>query len=261
MYQFKPLLGVAVALALVGIQGPATEASDILGSALINRTFLDSSAGQVIIYAGGFFDNNLKVNTFSIFGDGYSGSRVITPILFEQTSAGVFTVRGVGTGRTVASVSAPQSFDFGLQFGIDTTTNSNFTFGFIQALVNSSGSPTFSSLGSVDWTNGVSPGQGVGGPGTTNRFVFTPSLSGLNVALGRTFGLPGTTADFILNNPNLGGFEVDRTYSTTLSATPVPEPATLWLVGLAGIAGMVVLRNRRTDQEESPSRDESCQHA
>jgi hypothetical protein len=223
--------------------GPVRGAT-ILGSTLINRTFIDAASGQVYIYAGGSFDSGVQMSTFSIFGDGYSGSRVITPVLFEQTSAGVFTVRGVGTGRSVVAVSAAQNFAFGLNFGIDITTNGSYTFGFINALVNSAGTPTTSSAGDVDFTNGVVSGDGVGGPGTTNRFVFTPTLSGLNVGLGTTFGVPGTTADFILNNPSLGGFQIDRTYSATLSASAVPEPSTLLLTALGGVAIAVGCRGR-----------------
>jgi len=48
---------------------------------------------------------------------------------------------------------------------------------------------------------------------------------------------------FILNDPSLGGFSIDRTYSANLSASPitaaVPEPGSFLMAGL-GIGSLAM---------------------
>jgi len=246
----KRLMLMATAIGLVSAVG---HAGTLEGSAVIPRADLDTAFGQVFIYDGGTFDTNEKVTTVTFLGiPGYprfafSDARFITPVLFEQTTPGVFVVRGVGAGQTVTSSGLSQSFSFNLQGGIDTTTASDFTFGFINALVDSNGNQTSSSAGAVTFNDVMSPGQGVGGAGTTNRWVFTMTLSGLNVALGTTFGIPGTSATFGLNDPGRGSFDTDRTYSATLNGVDLggaaPEPATVGMLG-AGLAAVLAARRK-----------------
>jgi len=217
-------------------------AGTIEGSAVIPREALDIAFGQVYIYAGGSFDNGETVTTFSWLGIAaypgfdFSGQRFMTPILFEQTSPGIFVVRGVGAGQTVTSSGSVQTFAFNLQEGIGTTTSGLFTFGFINALVDSSGNRTASSAGTVSVSETVTPGPGIGGPSTTNDWVFTPTLSGLNIALGASFGRPGTTGATFALNPGEGFENTDRTYSATLAGIEgtIAEPGTLAL-GAGGI--------------------------
>ena len=246
----KRLMGIAA----IGLFSTAIgHAGTLEGSAVIPRADLDSAFGQVFIYDGGTFDTNEKVTTFTFLGiPGYprfnfSDARFITPVLFEQTAPGVFVVRGVGAGQTVTSSGLAQSFTFNLQEGIDTTTAGDFTFGFINALVDTNGNQTSSSAGAVSFIDVTTPGQGVGGAGTTNRWVFTMTLSGLNVALGTTFGIPGTSATFGLNDPGRGSFDTDRTYSATLNGVDlggaVPEPATVGTIG-AGLVALWAARRR-----------------
>lgn len=186
---------------------PSAARAAIIGSEAIYRPYLDGAAGQVFIYAGGAFDENVQADTFTFFGS-CSSSGYMTPILFEETASGVFGVRGLGTSRTVTGSSQSQSFDFGLMLGTDLTTNDKYTFGFINALLDNAGEIVGESTGTVDMTlsDGITPGLGLGGAGTTNRWVFTPTTPGLNVHLGTTFGIPFNAAvgeDFQLNDPAL----------------------------------------------------------
>jgi hypothetical protein len=126
---------------------PSVARAAIIGSEAIQRLYLDQAEGQVFIYAGGSFDQNVQAGTFTF------------------------------------------------------------------------------SFGAPQWQN--HSGEGVGGAGSTNRWVFTPTLQNLNVRLGTSFGIPFNPADFALNDPTVNPGNVDRTYSANLSGQAVPEPSTL----------------------------------
>lgn len=76
-------------------------------------------------------------------------------------------MRGIGRGFQVAPF----------------TTNGHYTFGFINALVDSGGTPTATSMGAVEFDNPADGGQGQGGPATTNQWVASVSQNTV-VALG-----------------------------------------------------------------------------
>jgi hypothetical protein len=232
-----------IAVMLIACLGavPAAVASTVMGSSLVSRQYVDGASGQVYIYAGGSFQSGLTLSSFSLFADNFTGQRDVTPILFELTSPGVYTVRGVGTGDMVSPSAIAQSFAFGLQYGTATTTNGNYTFGFINAFVNTLGQQTSSTAGVVDFNTPVVAGSGVGGAGTTNDWVFTPTVSNINIALGATFGLPGQVASYTLNNPSRSFFDTDRTYSATLDA-PEPGSFTLACIGVILIGGALIRR-------------------
>lgn len=244
--RFTLLMLVVLALSI-----PMGWAATIQGSSSTSRSFVDLSAGQVYIYNGGFFASGEQVTTFSWFGHLFSGSKNMTPILFEETSTGVFTVRGIGTGQTVTDSGASQSFAFGLTSGTDTTSNAFFTFGFINAMANTSGTTSSATAGTVDFDLTVDAGTGVGGGGTTNDWVFTPgSTSVTSIALGTTFFTPGHEGTVALNDPTKGGSNVDRTYSANLDgAIIVAEPGSFLLVGaglvLAGLFRYSRVRSRQ----------------
>jgi len=217
------------------------------GSPQINRNNLDVATGQVFIYNGGFFNNLEQVTTFSWLGDMFAGSRFMTPILFQETSTGVFTVIGIGTGRTVTSNGGIQSFSFSLVSGTDTTGAAGlFTFGFVNALLTSTGSQSSSSAGTVDMNIPLSAPPGVD-PTSTNDWIFTPTSSSPTVAIGTTFFQPGHTGNFALNSGT--GTQQDRTYSAQLTGnvSGVPEPGTFTLfTSGAGLLLAGLLRFRRT---------------
>ena len=212
-------------------------AAVIVGSQAIPRDNLDTASGSVYIYAGGTVPSGSEMGSFTFYGSATSPG-YITPILFEQTSSGVFAVRGLGTGRIVTGSSSPQSFGFDRAIGSDIAANGNYTFGFINSLLDSSGDAVAQSTGTVDMTfEAVQPGNGLGGAATSNRWVYTPSTLGIDVPLGTTFGVPGTVADFVLNDPSsdpVNHSSLDRTYSANLSAA-VPEPSTLMLIAVGMI--------------------------
>jgi hypothetical protein len=132
-------------------------------------------------------------------------TRYLTPLLFEFKSveaATVYTVVGIGKGIEVSLSSSPQVIPFEVVEGTKVSTGANFAFGFMMAILNSSGVPTLAGQGVVDFDTPSDTGEAVGGAGTKHDWVFGPSEP--TVAVGTTFGL--ANADYALGLPY-------RTYS------------------------------------------------
>jgi hypothetical protein len=125
----------------------------------------------------------------------------ITPLLFARTPGPIYpiyTVVGIGRGSRVALSSAPQEIRFELVEGLRIPPNGEFTFGFVNAIVNSNGVPIATSKGVVDYDEPPDSGPGVGGTGTINEWAVTtgsysPSPA---VALGTTFAVSGADYTF-----------------------------------------------------------------
>jgi hypothetical protein len=188
---------------------PVTE-----GSTPTHRSQVDTWSGQVYLYVGG----SLPVGTLPVafqhlfdFTEQGNTTGYITPLLFESKSVEAFTVYtvvGIGKGFEVKLSPAPQAIPFEIFEGTKVPTNGNFTFGYINALVDASGTPVLSSYGTVDMNNPANTGEGVGGAGTTNDWMATANLATPTpvVALGTTFGAAGADVDYTF----VSGY---RTYS------------------------------------------------
>jgi hypothetical protein len=220
-----------------------------IGSSTTSRSNVDGATGQVYIYDGAFFNSGDNVSTasFNWFGPTFSGSRDLTPLLFLDND-GVFTVEAIGAAETVNGTGAVQSVLFGLQAGTATATGTTYTFGFVTGLADSTGDLSGgTSSGVVTFDPTVDAPPGASGSGT-NDWVFTPTDTGITVALGTTFGGNGTA----LNNPEIGSFNTDRTYSANVStnASGVAEPGTFSLITGAGLvlAGLFRYRYSRGRQ-------------
>jgi hypothetical protein len=170
------------------------------GSTLTQRQQTDEAVSDVYIYIGGAFPVGTHLTTFRyVFDLTTEGNTTgyITPLLFEfdpGESYTIFTIVGIGKGFEVRLNSAPQAIPFEIIEGIKVPTNAQFTFGFINALVDSSGSPIQTSHGVVDFDNPNDGGQGVGGPGSNNLWAASSAANPV-ATLGTTFGPVGSNAD------------------------------------------------------------------
>lgn len=216
-------LGLWNASAQVPSNGSSAATYIAQGSTTIQRSQLDSWSGQVYIYVGGHLPVGTNLFAFRyLFGatsDSGNTTGYVTPILLEYWSVEAFTVYavvGIGNGFPVALSSVLQTIPFDIIEGIKVPTGGNFTFGYINALVDSNGIPVETSPGTVDMDNPADTGEGLGGAGTTNDWIATANLATPHpvVTLGTTFGA-GPTADFPIVNPY-------RTYSAQAYGVVIP---------------------------------------
>jgi hypothetical protein len=222
-----------------------------IGSTTTNRSFTDTAQGQVYIYNGGsgsYFTPGDTVTGFSWFGSVFSGTRDLTPLLFQDVG-GVYTVVAIGGQESVNGAGGVTSVSFGQQAGsLVIPGTGNYTFGFVTGLADSSGGLSDgTSAGSIKFDSTVDGGAGVSGG--TNDWVFTPTITGLSVALGTEFGgSNGTTL-----NSGSGSFNTDRTYSAQASdsSSGVAEPGTFSLITGAGLVLAGLFRYRYTRGRQS----------
>jgi hypothetical protein len=218
---FIPSFGVLLAGTMASAQSYTPVAE---GSTPTHRSQVDTWSGQVYLYVGGPLPAGTNLLAFQYLFDftekgptkGY-----ITPLLFEYRPVEaftVFTVVGIGKGFEVELDSVPREIPLEIVEGIKAPTGGNFTFGYINAMVDSSGTPVSSSYGTVDMDNPADTGEGAGGVGTTNAWMATANLATPTpvVALGTTFGAEGADVDYTF----VSGY---RTYSArAVGIRPAP---------------------------------------
>ena len=174
------------------------------GSATLHRAQVDTSPGNVYIYVGGSFligTRPTELQFLFYFTLAGNTTGYLTPLLFERVTGELVTsyvVRGIGKGISVNMNPLPSTIPFEIIEGLKESTNGNFTFGFVNALVDASGNQLASSPGTVDMDNPADSGTGVGGTGTTNDWAVTNLSPYPAVAVGTTFGVSGTDYSFYL---------------------------------------------------------------
>jgi hypothetical protein len=219
--RIAPMLGCLVACFTAftshAVAGDPSYVTTTQGSTYTPRGQTDRSSGLVMIYVGGPLPTGTNLVSFQYLFDLTTAGNTtgyITPLLFEYKPVEaftVFTVVGIGKGFEVGLNAAPRSIPFDVVEGIRVPRNGNFTFGFVNALVDSSGAPVLTSQGVADFDVPADGGPGVGGPITTNNWAVSNSYSPSPVvALGTTFGAPGAPVDYNFLLPY-------RTYSAQAS--------------------------------------------
>ncbi|MFM9959213.1 MAG: hypothetical protein ACKVZJ_14205 [Phycisphaerales bacterium] len=216
--------GSTVALLTAATLFASTTASAAeVGSALISRQAVDTFNGLVAIYVGARIPAGDTVPTFSWFRDNAGPTHKVTPLLFEETAPGVFRVRAIGTTRDTNPSSSTQSAPFEAVAGTNIANGPNFTFGYISAAVSPSGAVSSKTGGAAEYSAAVSPGQGLTGEGSTNRWHFSFVVIN-SVAIDTTTFGRGTGVTYKINNPEINPGEPDRTYSASVSTLLPPPP-------------------------------------
>jgi hypothetical protein len=225
---FSIRLGTVIAgglagILLTGFGSQAAAASQAIlaeGSTVTLRSLVDHDPGEVYIYVGGVFPSGTTPVAFKyFFGSSFDGNNTgyITPLLFALTPGAngsyICTVIAIGEGYQVELSSAPQVIPFKIVKRLHGASDENVTFGYINALVDSSGNPTQTSYGTVTYDYPADGGEGVGGTGTTNDWgvTATPPTAPV-VTLGATFGPIGSGAIYTF-------YEGYRTYSAEAVGT------------------------------------------
>jgi hypothetical protein len=183
------------------------------GSTLTPRTNVDTTSGEVYIYVGGSFPAGTVPAALEFlygFTDGATSTGYITPLLFErvvQDTSVLFTVVGIGKGFEVSINPATQEIPFEVIEGAKVTTDGDFTFGFINAILNPNPGSVSNvtqticgtypcSPGTVEFDLSADGGEGVGGRDSTNQWGATTSEPDPVIVLGTTFGASGSGADY-----------------------------------------------------------------
>lgn len=217
-----PICLVGCLLNLPASRALAAGTKTVEGSTLTHRADVDSAYGEVYIYTGGAFLPGTHLASFTYLYDfaGQAGnsSGYITPLLFARQFTGnyvLYTVVGIGKWSEVEINAPAQEIPFDVVEGIKVPTNGDFTFGYVNAIVDASGVQLANSAGTVDNDEYLDGGEGVGGAGTTNNWAVSAGPAP-SVNLGATFGDAGSGADYSF-------FSTTRTYSAEAAgivATP-----------------------------------------
>jgi hypothetical protein len=218
------ILTIAVFLPKANAQttnAAASTTSVTEGSTTTHRSNVDSDGGEIFIYIGGAFPKGTSPQSFTFLWDfvgrGGNSTGYITPLLFERVPGPFFTtyvVRAIGQGFPVAISSSPQTIPFNILEGVSVTPDNDYTFGYVNALLNSSGQEASSSAGTVDMDYPADGGPGVG-PHSLNTWAATGD-DVTSVVLGTTVGGGGTDYPWV-------NFYPVRTYSAQVQGT-VTEP-------------------------------------
>ncbi|MCX7893546.1 MAG: PA14 domain-containing protein, partial [Burkholderiales bacterium] len=138
----------------------------VVGNSLVSWTSLDGAIGS--LFLGDAFTQAGRVTKWSIFAGSFSGSRLLTPVIFQDAGDGKYRITGIGATRSVTA-SASQKFDFDLVSGSD-VVGPGYYLGW------KDGSATADNAGVVSFYNGYGdqvrwfgPGQGAAGNVVTGR--------------------------------------------------------------------------------------------
>lgn len=219
---------VLVASSLVIV--PATSAA-VVGSEAVSRALLDSTNGLSLIYRGPttLMSGGEQATNFSFYSGRFS-THWVTPFITELTGTNSYTVVAIGTSRQTDSAGV-FNFDFDAIAGSAVTeAGKTYSIGFTNAAYTADGTGGVTLTAGTD-TSGAVTFDGYGDFSDNWSYAFAGGIQ-----LGTIFGDGGVGFD-------LQGF-AGRIYSANIGFEPIPTPATLALIGAAGLNAT---RRRRSD--------------
>jgi ELWxxDGT repeat protein len=88
-----------------------------VGNSLYSRSTLDTASGG--LFLGEAFTLEGRLTGWSLYSGSFTGTRLVTPVIFKDAGGGRFKITGIGLTRTITANDV-LSFTFGLQSGRDT---------------------------------------------------------------------------------------------------------------------------------------------
>jgi PEP-CTERM motif-containing protein len=190
--------------------------ADISGSPLIDYGNVDTCPGCVFpIIQFTAHNAGQTVLSFSLFDENAPNANLLTPLLFEQSTPGTFTIIGIGQQESGFTHGQNLNIPFVLTSGTDVVQNANTFFGYVDGNVKGA-----TNAGTVSTTF---PGNG----GPVQYFHANYPL-----AVG---GPPVTFDSFV------GVGQVSRTYALDVTTTPEPGFYGFLTLGL-GALGYAIRR-------------------
>ncbi|MCF3651531.1 hypothetical protein [Synoicihabitans lomoniglobus] len=233
-----PIAWVPTLLLAFAITAATTSAQSVvtIGDDLIDRTFTDGSSGGVYLYTGTFGQAG-TASSWAFHTESAAG-RYLTPLLFQKLDDSNFQVTGVGQWTYSESSGTHSDLTFNLIAGTD-VVGADYTFGFTDRKTSYPGSGTAITTDSRQ--TGIIEAEADG------LWAFTYGEDAFDgLSLGQIYQI----------GADLGGDETIvalyglglRTYSSQMSISAVPEPASagLWIGGAVLVGFMTVRRRLRT---------------
>jgi hypothetical protein len=205
--------------------------ANVYGPPVVNYGNLDTCAGcafpLVQITAG------QTVASYSFYdGQSAASSNYLTPLLFEETAPGTFSMIGIGASSTGFTANAVNTETFTLAGGTATAGADTF-FGYLDGQISGQTGTTFTFTGNAGTVSTTYPGNG----GPDQYFLGNGGSGPGSLTLGSS-----TAA-----NSFVGVGQATRTYALDVTTTPEPGFYGLMALGLSGL-GIVVSRRRKANK-------------
>lgn len=196
----------------------------VIGDSVIQRQATDSTPGLLYAYDGNFGVAG-NVDTWSFYAG--VGGRSLTPVILDESTAGGWTVTGIGATQTVDSPGS-YTFNFDLVAG-STVVGPALTFGWYDGSADSSNAGTIS-VATTCTNTGYRDFFTLGFPVLNTPYAFHDDFTGLN--------------------PDGNWLDGGRIYSVQFDSldstdpSPAPEPSSLAMM-FAGAFAVIASKRLR----------------
>ncbi|MGO8838696.1 MAG: PEP-CTERM sorting domain-containing protein [Limisphaerales bacterium] len=249
----KTIIGTIIATLAVSLSASATSYSGNGSSAwggAIGLGTLTLTDNGTTVYGSLVTGGNLNGNTFVLYlqtGAGGFNSTIGFNDSNDQLRSAISQYTATGNGGGVGQSILDFASGFAPNYAIAMQPDSGINFGGLWQLANG-GANSLNYINSVN----VSPT----GVDTMGTYTFSFNLSDVGLTAGQSFELfgmqisqtgyssPEALGGNLIGTAGWGGTQTEVGYGT-YTTTPVPEPSTLAICGLSGLAALLAVRRKK----------------